>query len=332
LALAKALVAKELVRPTALAGITPVGKPVPKGKKVMFISCGTPNCAEETAIIKTATDALGWTLQAINTNGTPEQAKAAFDQAISQKIDVILYSAIDASTFSAEVPKLKANNTFVAACCITDAVSDTTGIDYAIDVPSQTAGIGDAQAAYTAVDSNDKGDSLYVNIPSLAILATGQASYIAGMKNYCPSCNVDVLGVPITALGVDVPTRIVSYLRAHPSVKYVNAATDALNIGLPAALKAAGLSDIKIGGQGADGTNLQYIAAGQQQYSISFPYYEIFYSMVNAAAQFEAGVPVTPSQALPVWILDKTNAPQTTQIFPVVTNVESLFKTAWGVS
>jgi ribose transport system substrate-binding protein len=330
LAAAKALVAKLAVRPTTLPLDGPIGKPVPKGKTVVFISCGTPNCAEEAAIIKTGTDALGWTLKSINTDGSPEQAKAAFDQVIREKDDVVLYSAIDASTFAGEAAQLKANHTFVAGCCITDTPSSANAIDYAIDVPSQTAGIGDAEAAYVANDLNGQGDSLYVNIPSLSILKTAQDAYVAGMKNYCPACKVSILGLPITSLGTTATTTIVSYLRSHSNIKYVVAATDSINVGLPAAIKAAGLS-VKIGGQGADATNLQYIRAGQQQFSISFPYYEIFYSMLDAAARFEAGATVPASKALPVWILDKSNAPNETKIFPVVTDVEQQFQKQWGV-
>src|SRR5436190_22704553 len=59
---AKAFVAKYAQRPTTIPVKVPVGAPVPKGKTVYFISCGTPECSEESDIIKQGTDALGWTL------------------------------------------------------------------------------------------------------------------------------------------------------------------------------------------------------------------------------------------------------------------------------
>ena len=87
------------------------------------------------------------------------------------------------------------------------------------------------------------------------------------------------------------------------------AATDGLTVGLPAALKAAGLRDVKIVGQGATPTNLQYMHSGDQAADVAFPYYEVMWSMVNAAAEHEAGVPVTPSVAPPLWVLTPSNAP-----------------------
>ena len=83
----------------------------------------------------------------INTDGTPETQKSAFAQAVQQKVNVVLYSAVDRATFAQYLPAFKANNTFLSACCITDPVDDASGIGYAIDVPAQTGVIGQLMAA-----------------------------------------------------------------------------------------------------------------------------------------------------------------------------------------
>lgn len=330
LATAQALVAKYGTQPTKIPITTPIGKAVPSGKTIEFVSCGTPNCAEEGAIIKEATDILGWTLKVINTDGTPETQKSAFDQVVRDKAFGVLYSAVDRSTFASEIPQLQANGTFVAACCVTDAVGN--GIDYAVDTPDQTADVGNLLAAWVISTSHASAKSVYVNLPAFPILNTSEQNYKNFTSTNCPSCSVDVLDIPVTALGKDVPTRIVAYLRAHPGVKYVAIATDALTVGLPAALKAAGLGDIKIIGQGADTTNLQYIHAGQETASVAFPYYEILWGMVDAAARKAAGVAVLPSVAPTLWLLTKDNAPNASKIFPTVNDYATQFKTLWGKS
>ena len=93
-------------------------------------------------------------------------------------------------------------------------------------------------------------------------------------------------------------------------MNYVVASTDAITIGLPAAIKAAGLSNVKIVGQGATPTNIQYLHSGQQAADVAFPYYEVMYAMVNAAIQDKAGMPVAASVAPPKWLLIPANAPQ----------------------
>lgn len=318
-------------RPTKIQVTEKISKPIPKGKTVYFVSCGTPNCAEETDIIREATDALGWTLKTINTDGTPESQKNAFDQVARAKADAVLYSAVDRSTFASDIPTLKQNGTFVAGCCITDPIGN--GIDFANETPDQTGAVGNLLAAWVAAESGGTAHAVYVNLPAIPILTDALNTYKAKLDTYCDSkCKTDTLDIPITALGKDVPTRVVAYLRAHPDVKYVAICTDALTIGLPAALKAAGLSDVKIIGQGADPTNLQYIHSGQENASVAFPYYESLWALVDAVARHEAGVPVPASTAPPQWLLTKDNAPDATKIFPVVPDVEAQFKALWGVS
>ena len=330
LAAAQAFVAKYSTRPTKIPITQNVGKPVPKGKTIYFISCGTPECAQESDIIKTATDALGWTLHTINTDGTPETEKAAFDQAARAKPAGVLYTAIDKSVFQNDIAAIHAGGGIISACCITDPIS-SDGIDYGVEIPSQTGFVGQLQAAWVASDSQGTANSVVVNIPSIPILTYAYTQYKAKLPTYCPKCTTDSLDIPITALGKDVPQRVVAYLRAHTDVKYVVMSTDSLAIGLPAALKAAGLSDIKIVGQGATATNLEYLHSNQESVSIAFPFYESMYMMVDAVVRHEAGVPIVPSVTPPQWLLTSSNAPSTSKIFPIVPDVVQQFDALWGV-
>ncbi|HEX6522186.1 MAG TPA: substrate-binding domain-containing protein [Streptosporangiaceae bacterium] len=331
LAKAQAFLAQVEARPTQITSTVKVVKPVPKGKTVYFITCGaSPECTQEGPIVQQADSLLGWKTVILNNDGTPQQWKSDFDQVVRAKPAAVLYSAIPQSTFASEIPALKANGTFIAGCCVTDAAGSTTGIGYANDVPSQIGPIGGAQAAFVAADSKDTANSLIVNLPSLPILTAAVADYKAGMAAYCPSCKVSELDIALANIA-NAPATIAAYLRSHPSINYVVAATDGLTIGLPAALKNAGLSNVKIVGQGATPTNLQYLHSGQQAVDVAFPYYEALWSMVTAAAQNAAGVPVTPSVAPPLWVLTPSNAPDTSNAFPVVLNYKSQYEALWGL-
>ncbi|MBV9203903.1 MAG: hypothetical protein JO037_00535 [Actinobacteria bacterium] len=307
-----------------------ITKPIPKGQTIDFIPCGSPECTLEGNIVKQAAASVGWNTVILSNDGTPQGDKAAFAQAVRNKAAAVLYTAIPASTFASQLPALQANGTFLSTCCVTDAVGSSTGIGYLIDGPAEVGPVGGAQAAWVAADSKDKADSVFVNIPAFAILASQATYYKTGMATYCPTCKVDELDIALANLS-NAPSTIVSYLRAHPSVNYVVASTDAVTIGLPAAIKAAGLSNVKIVGQGATPTNIQYLHSGQEAADVAFPYYEVMYSMVNAAIQDKAGMPVTPSVAPPKWLLTPQNAPTiTSQVFPVVTDYQAQYKTLWG--
>lgn len=327
---AQALVASETQRPTTITDTTKVTKPIPKGLTIDFIPCGSTECTLEGNIVKQAAAAVGWNTDILSNDGTPQGDKAAFTQAVRNKAAAVLYTAIPASVFQSQLPALKANGTFLSTCCVTDAVGPSTGIGYAIDIPSQVGPVGGSQAAWVAADSKDKADSVFVNIPAFAILASQATDYKAGMATYCPTCKVDEINVALANLST-APSTIVSYLRAHPSVNYVVASTDAITIGLPAAIKAAGLSNVKIVGQGATPTNIQYLHSGQEAADVAFPYYEVMYAMVNAAIQDKAGMTVAPSVAPPAWLLTPQNAPNTTAtVFPVVTGYQSQYQALWG--
>src|SRR5581483_6426592 len=138
------------------------------------------NCSVEGNIIRQATNLLGWSLNVINTDGTPETQKAAFAQAVQEKVNVVLYSAVDRATFAQYIPQLEANHTFVSACCITDPVGN--GINYAIDVPSQTTVIGQLMAAWIISQSKGNAQAVYFNLPAFSILKTQGEAFQSYLK------------------------------------------------------------------------------------------------------------------------------------------------------
>ena len=333
LAKAQAFTTQYEQRPTQITDVTKVTGTIPKNKLIDFIPCGAvPECLQEGAIVQQAGAMLGWTTKILSNDGSPQQSKAAFEQVVRDKAAAVLYTAIPASTFSSLLPQLHANGTVISTCCVTDSTGASTGIDYNIDNLAQVGPIAGAQAAWVATDSKDAASSLYVNIPDFAILNTQFSNYKAGMATYCPTCQVSELDIALANIAT-APDTIVSYLRAHPSVNYVVASTDSLTIGLPAALKAAGLSThVKIVGQGATPVNLQYLHSGQEAADVAFPYFEAMYSMVSAVFQHYAGMQITPSVAPPLWILTPQNAPTATKAFPVVEAYQSQYGNLWGVS
>jgi ribose transport system substrate-binding protein len=329
LAKAQALVGSQTQEPKAITDTVKITKPIPTGLTIDFVPCGSPECTLEGAIVKKAAALVGWNTVVLSNDGTPQGDKAAFAQVVRNKAAAVLYTAIPASTFASDLPALQANGTFVSTCCVTDAVGPSTGIGYAIDDSAEVGPVGGAQAAWIAVDSKDKANSVFVNIPAFAILASQATYFKSGMTTYCPTCQTSEIDIALANLS-SAPATIVSYLRAHPSVDYVVASTDAITIGLPQAIKAAGLN-VKIVGQGATPTNIQYLHNGQEAADVAFPYYEVMYAMVNAVIQDKSGMPVTASVAPPKWLLTPQNAPNTTAtVFPVVATYQSQYAALWG--
>jgi hypothetical protein len=255
-AAAQQLVAQAMQRPSTITVAKPVGRAVPTGKKLVYVSCG------------------------------------------------------------------------ISDCCSTDAVA--APFIYNTSTPSQAAVGGKYLAAEVVADSKGKANTLYVNIPAFTILSSLGAEFKNSYKQYCPTCGYDSIDVSLTQLP-KAPNLIVSYLRSHPSVNYVAlSVANQLDAGLPAALSAAGLSHVKIVGQGGGPTDFQYVANGQELALLPFDYYNVDYQMVDALARHFAGAPVelTPP---PQWLVTKANLPSShSNLFPDVTGYQSQFLKLWG--
>lgn len=334
LAAAQAHVDQSIARPTEITITTPVAKPIPAGKSIIFISCGTPTCAQESDIIKTATDKLQWTLETINTDGSPEQNKSAWDTAVRKTPTAILYTATDRAIIDSQLKAADAAGIFVSACCTVDPIAD--GIDYVIGDATTNAVVGEDLAALAAVNNQGSGSTLYVDLPVFPILGAVKDAYNKALAEFSPAVKSEVLDLTLASIGKDAPDKIVSAVRANPDIKTVVLSVDAIGIGLPAALKAAGLSEkVYVIGEGPVPSTLTEIKEGLRGPSNVFPYYESMYSMVDAVVRHVVEEPITPLPGLPSnWVVTKDNMPSdiSTGIFWLVEDGQEQFFKVWGVA
>ena len=330
LAEAQSLVAKASVRPSSVGLSGPVGKPIPSGKNVVFISCGVQACEIQGDILAQGAADLGWSLTKIATDGSPERLQNAFDSALRQGADAVILNAVDRATVSKQLEEAQRKGVAFVTCCTVDATGD--GILYNTSTSEQNGRIGEFLAAQVVADSAGKANTLYVNISAFQILKSLGDSFESSYKRYCPGCTYASIDIPVASLGKDTPDRIVSYLRSHPDVDHVAlSVSNALGAGLPAALQAAGLAGkVKIVGQSADTQTYHDIEAGQIKAVVPFDYYTVDYLMLDALARHFAGAPVQET-APPLWLMTKSTLPSTTdKLFPVVENYRDEFKQAWG--
>jgi len=329
---AQATVAKAAVRPSSITNSTPIDKPIPTGKKITFVSCGVEACAVQGPILAQAAGILGWTVDQVATDGSPEKVQGAIESAIRNGSNAVILNAADKDAYAKQIADAqKAGVQFVTCCSL---ASEGDGILYNTATDKQNGPIGDDLAAEIVSQSKGNANALYVNISAFQILAQVGKTFEEGMKKYCSSCTVDSIDIPLTSLGKDAPDRIISYLRSHPKVNYIAlSVSDALGAGLPAALKAAGLSDkVTIVGQGGGSQNFADMKAGAIDALVPFDTYSVDYLMIDALARHWAGVPLVDA-GQPYWLVKKDTMPaDTSKAFPLVADYEAQFKKLWGKS
>jgi len=315
-------------RPSQITVSEPIDKPIPSGKKLVFISCGAAQCQLQGKIVQQGAAKLGWSSKTIATDGSPTQIQEAFNTALRTGADGVILNAFTRAAIAKQLAEAKSKGVAFVGCCSTEQVGD--GYLYNTSTPEQNAQIGKYLAAAIASDSKGKANTLYVDIPAFTILAALETSIKSHYQKYCPGCGFATIDVALPRLA-DSANIIVSYLRSHPDVEYVAlSVTDALGTGLPAALKAAGLTKVKIVGQGGDPTAFQGLAQGQILALVPFDYYDVDYQMLDALARHFAGVKVEQTPP-PLWLMTKDNLPSDyTKLFPVVQDFESQFVKLWG--
>jgi ABC-type sugar transport system substrate-binding protein len=330
LAGAQAIVAQYLQAPADIPVTTPIEGEIPTGKTVYFIGCGTEYCSLETDILQQAVDILGWKLEAFETDGTPESTTQAWTQAVNDKVDYVIYSATPRSQIGDLMEQAAANGTQIVACCTVDPTDDV--LDFVIGSAEQTGELGEIMAAWVINDAAEQGLAepgvLYVDLPDFPILTALGQLFESGIAGYCPNCTFEKLDLGLADLG-DAADQIVSTLRANPDLKYLVFSTDSPFVGVPAALAAAGMNDIRSFGEGPTSAVLQNIVAGDQAGSMAFAIYENFFTLVDALVRLELGLPMEDA-APPNQILNADNIQDTTSLTPLLPDTVERFTELWG--
>lgn len=337
-AAAKASVEKLLVRPTDME-VPPLPKAPDKGKTLAFVACGVPACQSFVPYLKQATDAVGWKLRVVDSGVTPQSITAAWDQVVREKpAGVIASGGISPDVFAKQLAQLDKLGVPVVVQVVPP--SDLPGLTAIVYGKAETKFNGQQMADYVLADSGGKDVHLgIVSTPATPVYGFAHEALkeTLGDPSKCESCTVDTFSFPITDLGPNLPSKVVSYVRANPDINYLFMDFANEVDGVPAALERAGLQDrVKIVTIDIQSTQAAYMKAGQNLIATAAnPWPEILWTEAGIifAADQGADVEAAKSVKLPVMTLDKSNLIDSKgeAYFPLVENYQAIFKKAWKV-
>ena len=138
---ALSLAEKATTRPTSIGLTAAIGKDVPAGKKIAFISCGVEACEIQGDIIKQGAADLGWTASTIGTDGSPEQLQNAFETALRQGADGVILNAVNRDAVAKQIEKAEQQGVAFVTCCSIESEGD--GILRNVAGKENSARIGD---------------------------------------------------------------------------------------------------------------------------------------------------------------------------------------------
>ncbi|MFZ0230870.1 MAG: substrate-binding domain-containing protein [Mycobacterium sp.] len=278
--------------PPATIQITqPLPKAPPKGKSVIFLQCQLSACERYDAGVQAAAAALGWSskIEVFN-NAEPG---AGLETAIAQHPDYIAITGIPPAAVKPQLAAAAAAHIPVISCADPDPAAPG---EYTV----QCGGTLEADASdigrWIINDSGSKANVVAVTIPQFPVLTTETKWFETNFKSLCSGCTYDQLAVSVNDVASGaVPQKIVGYLQAHPNVDYVFLTFDDLELGLPQALRTAGLSGkVKITGAAGDKSIMQTIGSTNAAWTIAPDVYD-GWVMLDAMARISEGDALSPS-------------------------------------
>lgn len=268
------------------------------------MDCGTPICALFRQLVAPAVQAMGAKFVEVKAGATASSVNAAFQSVAQQKPDAIINTALDPIEWTQALAQIKAAKIPIISTGVIDGDKyGLTTYPNAVLFGAKAFTLdGKLEADWIYAHEGNKANVDFTWVPELNFSALVRDSFVKEMKVLCPSCTVKTLEIPVTALGTKAPQLIVSDLQANPKVNTVAVSNSENLIGLPTALKTAGLNNITTVGAGAGPVNLQYLKAGQQTVDLAADFPVLSWAMVDAAvrAAEHQRIPATESVGIPV--------------------------------
>jgi DNA-binding LacI/PurR family transcriptional regulator len=320
------------VRPTKIGITDPIKDGVPNGKRVVFLQCAFPDCAQTGNAVQTAATKVGWSLTRIPIGTSPEKIAAAWRAALQKNPDAIINSGAYPQAFY----KRYLDEAVARKLPLVAFAEAHQGDPWTLVVGSGD-GVGTATADIAAkyVASKISGGSVMaITIPGIGVIESEVAAFKQRLPQYCPKCTVDTLEVPPASIGTDAGKRIASYLQSHRDTKFGFLSVIDLVIGLKAALAAAGVKPVPLIGQSTSGVGLDAINnhdAGIEA-TTAYPAFDGAYRAIDALARTFRGQSVKPDEdaTFTHWLITKNNVTKERPL-PAVKDYAQQFEALWGL-
>jgi ribose transport system substrate-binding protein len=334
IAAAKAYEAQWLSSPTSIGISTPLNSKPATGKLIVGLDSGLGSAVVLATYWAQAAAALGWKYKDLNSGGTPASQQAAMESAIQLNPAGIVTSGIPNSTLTTQLALAASKGIWVNSSADTSPAVGAL-FDTSIANPAQLAQWGKMVAAYVVVQSNGKAVVQDFSLPVFPILLAFDTSFVAALKVWCPACKVTQVPQTAAAIGTTTPQAVVSAVTRAPSTNWLIFDLGDLATGVPAALSAAGLHGLSIGGLTADTPNIAGLKNGTENVWTAYSLPIVAYRQMDSMARKFEGMQIL-NAALPTQLMTPQNVNSLVEDsqgnYVGVANYQSQFEKLWHVS
>jgi ribose transport system substrate-binding protein len=306
MAAAQAYQAQFLNTPTSIGISTPLkAKPTP-GKLLVGLDSGLGSAKVLAQYWAQAAADIGWKYKDLISGSTPAAQQAAMNSAIQLNPAGILTSGIPNSTIAAQLVLAAQKGIWVNSSADTSSPSGSM-FDTSIASPAQLAQWGKMVAAYVVTQSKGKAVIQDFQLTAFPILLDFDTAFVASVHQWCSTCKVTTNAVPAASIGTSALTsQVTSVVTRNPDTNWLIFDLGDLEIGVDAAVKAAGLTGLSIGGLTADTPNIAGLKSGAETVWTAYSLPIVAYRQVDSMARKFEGSPIL-SAALPTQLITPQN-------------------------
>jgi ribose transport system substrate-binding protein len=305
-AAAKAAIAPYTGHSGAFPVTQPLRKPLPAGTKFAFLQCGTAACGLAAKLLAPAVKEVGGTLTAVSAGTTAQSMQAAVSSVLTLKPAVVVISGIDPDVFGGALKKLSGAGIKVVTISVArDTAPYGITFDYIGLHTTQTA--GNLMADWVIANKGPAADVVFYGVPGIDFSSKQQQAFDEEMRKNCAACTVRAVQIDVATLGTTSASTVVTDLQSHPSTNVAVFASAEVAAGLPAAMKAAGLSVTTLGYAPQSGA-LQDIKDGGMTAGLAVDFPISVWTAVDASARLvEGDQPTAAEQAgeVPLQLLEQ---------------------------
>jgi ribose transport system substrate-binding protein len=318
--------------PAKVPESVPLENPPPKGKTLAWLSSGDATSETYAGPIKEATEALGWNFKEFRGGFAPEDITNAMNEVVASKPDAFMAISTPYSILKPYFEQFKSENVPVVMCCEVNVPKDPL-VKMILD-SSHAEGAGKKSADWIIAEGGEQESVAYLTTKDFEILNYFGAGFENELKRLDPSVEYGEIEVSAADIGKPtIGTTVVSYLRAHPNVKYVGVGFGLLATGLPAALQAAGLNDVKLVALIASPESLEAIRKGNENWGAAVetgPEWGIW--GVSVLIRAMNGEKIGNETQYPEPLLTEKNIPPPGEAYPVVIpDALEQYEKLWGI-
>ena len=276
----------------------PVDQPLlrkPKGsQRFAYLDCDVPTCALLVPLYDLAAKTMGVSPPSVDKAGpTASDIQSTLGSILAQKPAALLLPAINLGELGSSISSYKSANVPIVGAGIMGTPS--MGITAPINGPANFKLVGKILADWAITQDGGKANVAWYENPELDFTKVETAAFRAELATNCPSCQVRVIDVPLTADSSTASSQVVRDLQSHSSTNLAMFCNLEIAIGLPSALRTAGIN-IKIAGASPLPQNLQDMEAGSIQAAVALDFPVLTFTQIDAAARLATGQPLTAGE------------------------------------